>query len=485
MRAIPLLVALPLLGAAVTSHGQSPVRVGHVDERLVAVGDATQSYAQFLPAGYSAERRWPVLFVLDPRGRGLHALHLFTAAADRLGFVVLSSYNSLSDGPREPNVMAMNAMLASSEARLSIDPRRLYLAGFSGTARVVWDFALELRGHVAGVIGVGAGISFVANGPELTFAGDSSFAYFGGSGAEDFNYYEVQALAERLRVARVPSRVVTYPGPHDWPPAWVCARALEWLETRAMLGGRRVADSAWLRQHAMADLDSARRLESSGRLALAQELYDAVARDYRGMSEASDAARRAAVLYREPIVVRHRERDRALANDDQRQAEELRRVLGWADRQPGGPDSASLLARLRVASLREQSGSTDSLESAAARRILARIAVFLGFYAPRAYLERGAPDRALVMLRSAAAIAPLRGESCELLARARLMAGTPAGDGAGLCATPTRASPPASEKVRRLDRDGDGNARLALAFGERPCLAQPRVESHPVRGVDL
>jgi predicted esterase len=445
MRANPLVIALSLAAAAAPSRGQAPPRAGHVDERLVAVGDSTQSYAQFLPAGYSPERRWPVLFVLDPRGRALHALRLFTAAADRLGFVVVSSYNTLSDGPREPNVAAMNAMLASSEARLSIDPRRLYLAGFSGTARVVWDFALELRGNVAGVLGVGAGISFVANGPELTFAGDSSFAYFGGSGGEDFNYYEVQALGERLRVARVPSRIATYPGPHDWPPASVCALALEWLETRAMLGGRRVADSAWLRQHAAADLDSARRLERSGQLALAQELYDALARDYQGMTEGAAAAGRAAELYREPSVVRHRERDRTLANDDQRQADELQEVLGWADRQPAGPDTASLLARLRVASLRDQARSSDSLGSAAARRILARIAVFLAFYAPRAYLERGAPDRALVMLRSAAAIAPLREASCELLARARRMAGPPSGDDAGLCTAAIRSSAPAPE----------------------------------------
>jgi predicted esterase len=448
MRAIPLLLALALLSPGTTVVGQPVQRAGRLDERLVAVGDTTQSYAQFLPAGYTPDRKWPVLFVLDPRGRGLHALRLFTAAADRLGFIVVSSYNSLSDGPREPNVEAMNAMLASAEARLSIDTRRLYLAGFSGTARVIWDFALELRGTVAGVIGFGAGISFVANGPELTFAGDSAFAFFGGSGADDFNYYEVRALAERLRVARVPSRLVTYPGPHDWPPPAVCEQALEWLAMRAMLGGRRTVDSAWLRHHALADLDSARRLEMSGRVALAQEMYDAVARDYRGM-EASRAADRAEALYRDPAVVRLRERDRALANDDRRQADELQRVLAWADRQPGGPDSATLLARLRVAALRDQARAGDTLAGPAARRLLSRIAVFLGYYAPRAYLAHGAPDRALVMLRSAAAIAPLRGESCDMLARAHRLSGAPPDADARLCAPASRPSPPASEEDRR------------------------------------
>ena len=44
------------------------------------IDDTAQHYAQLLPAGYRADRRWPVLFVLDPRGRALHALRLFAEA---------------------------------------------------------------------------------------------------------------------------------------------------------------------------------------------------------------------------------------------------------------------------------------------------------------------------------------------------------------------------------------------------------------------
>ena len=91
-----------------------------------------------------------MLFVLDPRGRALLGLKLFQAAAARLGWVVLSSYNTLSDGPPEPNVNAVNAMLAWAQTHPALDPTRLYLAGFSGTARAGLGFAVALRGHVAG-----------------------------------------------------------------------------------------------------------------------------------------------------------------------------------------------------------------------------------------------------------------------------------------------------------------------------------------------
>ncbi|MFL5604856.1 MAG: hypothetical protein ACJ8AD_00285 [Gemmatimonadaceae bacterium] len=421
------------LGARSRARAQAP-SAGRVDERLVAADDTTQHYAQFLPSGYRTDRRWPVLFVLDPRGRGLHALRLFADGAERHGYVVLSSYNSLSDGAREPNVVAMNAMLESAQRRLSIDPQRIYLAGFSGTARIVWDFALEMRGHVAGIIGVGAGIPFVGNGPEVAFAGDSSFAFFGGSGEFDFNYEEVRALGERFRIARTPYRLVVYPGFHDWPPAAVCSLALAWLDTRAMLGGRSPVDTFQLGGRRVADLDSARALEARGRLADAEDLYDSIARDDRGSAEGTIASARAAALHRADVVVRYRERGRELARADQEQSLALQRVLTAADAESTPPDAETLLERLRIAELRRQASSTDSLASATARRLLSRTAVFLSFYAPRTYLARGAADRALLMLRAASAVAPLRGEACGLLDRAIALSALRADSDARLCA---------------------------------------------------
>src|ERR1051326_6655429 len=215
------------------------VGAGHVDERVTSTTDTAQHFALYLPPGYTTEPRWPILLVLDPRGRALLALQLFQDAAARLGWIVMSSYNSLSDGPPEPNVAAVNAMLAAAQTRWSIDSSRLYLAGFSGTARAALAFAVALRGHVAGVIAAGGALGFTLGGPETAFAGDSTFAYFGAAGTRDFNYEEVLAMAGRFQRTRVPYRVVTFEGPHSWPPADVCGDALGWLELGALLGGLR------------------------------------------------------------------------------------------------------------------------------------------------------------------------------------------------------------------------------------------------------
>lgn len=392
---------------------------GHVDERVTSTTDTAQHFALYLPPGYTTQRRWPILFVLDPRGRALLALHLFQDAAARLGWIVMSSYNTLSDGPPpEPNVAAVNAMLASAQGRWSIDTARLYLAGFSGTARAALAFAVALRGHVAGVIAAGGALGFTLGGPETAFAGDSSFAYVGAAGTRDFNYEEVLAMAARFRRTRVPYRVVTFEGPHSWPPADVCGDALDWLELRAMLGGLRTMDSSWARSRLEADVARAAELERAGRWVEALRLDEAIARDGARWGEGGAAAERATALRGSRAVTQYEAEARRLAERDQQQGLALPEKLSWARSQRDPPTLEALVAKLGIAALQRAVERGDSLEAASARRLLARLWVNLAFYEPRAYLATGSPDRALRMLEAAVSIGPIEGEACALLRQA-------------------------------------------------------------------
>lgn len=382
---------------------------------MIAASDSSQTFALYLPPGYAAARRWPILFVLDPRGRAMLALDLFRPAAERLGFVVMSSYNSLSDGPPEPNVRAINAMIASAQARLSIDPRRFYLAGFSGTARASLEFALELRGHVAGVFADGAAVGFSPDGIEVTFSGDSTFAYFAATGDGDFNHEEVRAAVERMRLSRVPNRLAVFAGPHSWPPADVCSRALEWFQLRAMVSGLTPFDSAWVRAQLAGDLARAQQLEAAGRWDDAERLFRAIAQDYRGWPDARDTDTHAESIVQRPAFRRYQDERRTVADADERQAPDLQRALTWARQQRSPPPLDALEDRLQIRDLQQRVARGDSVEAASARRLLARVSVFVSFYEPRTYLAAHDSARALRMLEAAIAIAPLRGESCSLL----------------------------------------------------------------------
>lgn len=418
-----------MIAAIVASRlgAQIPSSAGRLQERVVAASDTSQSYTLYLPPGYSTARTWPVLFVMDPRGRALLAEQLFEDAAARLGWIVLSSYNTLSDGPAQPNVTAMNAMLASAQ-RLSADPSRLYLAGFSGTARVALRFAAMLRGHVAGVIAVGGGLGVGGFGEtELTFGGDSTFAIFGAAGTRDFNYEEVFDMDERLLALRVPHRVVAFDGPHSWPPAGMCGDALEWLELRAMLSGLRPLDSSFVRTRLASELARATALAAEGHGADALRLNDAIVRDYAGWPEARAAVNRAATLRVDPKVTRYQSEAHRLAELSLRQDLELQRTLAVERAQREASTLEKFTSRLHIAELQKTVERGDSLEAATARRELARVYVWLAFYEPRTYLASGTPDapaRALRMFEAAVAIGPIQGEGCRLL-RETLAAATP------------------------------------------------------------
>ena len=417
-------VTAPLLLLSVAFAPIARAQGAHLDERVIAAGDSAQSFAQYLPPGYSANRRWPILFVLDPRGRAMLALDLFRPAAERLGFVILSSYNSLSDGPPEPNLRAVNAMIASAQSRLSIDTRRFYFAGFSGTARAALEFALELRGHVAGVLADGAAVGFAPNGIEMTFAGDSTFAYFAATGTADFNHEEVRAAVERMRLSRVPNRLTIFAGPHSWPPEEICARALDWFQLRAMVSGLAPLDSSWMRARLAADLASAEQFDRTGQWDHARRLFRAIAQDFAAWPDARDAGARAEAIAQRPAFRRYEDERRKVADADERQAADLQRALAWARQQRSPPPLDALEDKLGIRALQQQIAHGDSVEAASATRLLARVSVFVAFYEPRTYLAAHDAPRALRMLEVAAAISPLRGESCPLL-REAVSAATP------------------------------------------------------------
>lgn len=412
---ILLALAGPASGQS-TRVSPSPARL---DTLVVSRSDTTQTYARFLPPGYDAHRRWPVLFVFDPRGRAMRALALVRPAAARLGYIVLSSYNSLSDGPPEPNVKAINAMIADAQGELSIDPRRFYLAGFSGTARAAIGFAVQLKGHIAGVFGDGAALGFTPNGLEVTFARDSTFAYFAAAGTRDFNYEEVRSLADRLRVSHVPVRFVSFDGPHSWPPASVCEDALDWFEFRAMRGGLRSPDSAWIADRADAELALAANSWRSGQWDAAEELYGAIAREYPP-SHVVDSARAAfAAIDADPSFANFRRAEGRVMDRDEHEAHELSAALASLRGMQTLPDADAIRRAVGLPALDELAEHGDSLDRALAQRLEERVFVFLSFYEPRTYVQDGHPDRALAMLSAAATVHALQGESCDLLAHAR------------------------------------------------------------------
>ena len=106
---------------------------GQIIDRVTCAADSSQSYALFVPSGYTPSRRWPVIFAFDPGGRGRTPVERYQAAAERYGFIVVGSNNSRNGSTEFARTLA--AMTTDVAERLAVDPKRVYLAGMSGGAR--------------------------------------------------------------------------------------------------------------------------------------------------------------------------------------------------------------------------------------------------------------------------------------------------------------------------------------------------------------
>ncbi len=377
--------------------------LGKLVERVPCAGHPEQTYALYLPRGYTPERRWPILYAFDASSDGKSVAALFQSAAETYGWIVVSSWNTASDGPMEPNFKAMSALWPDTHARFSIDDSRVYAAGFSGTVRFACILALTSPGTITGIIGAGAGFPF-GSPPKK----GNPFVFFGTVGDRDFNYYEMNDLDAALAGLAVPHRIEHWAGPHAWPPATLATQAVAWMEMAAMKAGKRPKDAALVEAQWTADRAHAQGL-AAGHPADALHIWRSMAADYAGLRDARDIAeaeKEAAALAASPAcqkVLRDRE------ERDRRDKKILADGPGILARISAGNDPVTvgqIAAQLKIPEIKVRAASADPEESLSAKRI---INTYLGqtrFYLPQMYRERKEYDRAVFVLSVGAELLP-------------------------------------------------------------------------------
>jgi predicted esterase len=373
---------------------------GTLIEKVTCAGSPDQAYALYLPSNYTPERRWPILYAFDARANGRRVAELFRQAAETHGWILVSSWNTASDGPMEPNFTAIHALWADTHARFAIDDARVYAAGYSGTVRFACILALTAPGTIAGIIGAGAGFPF-GSPPKK----DNPFAFFGTVGDRDFNYYEMNDLDRAMGALSLPHRIEHFSGLHDWPPADLAMKAVAWMELQAMKAGKREKSPALIEAEWNRDREQAR-AQAATHPADALHTWSAMAADYAGLRDVAEAGREAAALAASPACQKElRERDER----DRRDKDLLARapaILARANPGNAPVTAAQIAAELKIPELKVRAASADLEESLSAKRILNTYMGQTMFYQPQSFLEKKEYDRAIFMLTVGAEIYP-------------------------------------------------------------------------------
>lgn len=118
--------ALLILLLATSGAGAAPdgIRPGEVIEAVPCKDYPGQSYALYLPSGYTPQKRWPIVYAFDPGAQGGSPLRLYREVAEKYGYILAGSNNSQNFLGAEEG-RAIQSMLDDTQARLAIDPQRI------------------------------------------------------------------------------------------------------------------------------------------------------------------------------------------------------------------------------------------------------------------------------------------------------------------------------------------------------------------------
>lgn len=173
-----------------TSSEMAP---GIVYSDLSLEGDTNQHYALYLPHTFTENSNLPLIVGFEPDGRGDKWMEHYYKTAEKLNFVFIAS-NTFKNGMDFMQLEKhYSALIEELKTRMSYNPSRIYVFGFSGGARAASYLASRFN-QINGLMAVGA----AANGNEY-FLNNKSFHYVQVLSYMDFNYLEIMSKASEFQ----------------------------------------------------------------------------------------------------------------------------------------------------------------------------------------------------------------------------------------------------------------------------------------------
>jgi len=348
--------------SAVAGNQQVQFPQAVIVEKVVCATNPEQSYALFLPPGYTPEKKWPILYAFDPLGRGSVPVKLFQDAAKEFGFIVVGSNNS-RNGIELNDIV--ETLWSDTHQRFTLDERRVYTTGFSGGARVASAVALSYRGAVSGVIAA-------SGGPPLSF--NTSLAkrlsFFGTAGTDDFNFPEMQRLKRRMDEVGVTNRLAIFEGAHEWPPPDTCSEAIGWMEIQAMKSGTRARNDELIDKRLAVKIRTAREYENSKKPYEAYLEYEALVSEFSGLRDMNEFAAVAERLKISKEVKAAIKSERTEEDDQAVLSEKLHTLIAGLQDVESYPETMAQLKSELSDLTRKSEGSKSTAEGRVARRVL-------------------------------------------------------------------------------------------------------------------
>jgi pimeloyl-ACP methyl ester carboxylesterase len=191
-------------------------------ERCIA--DSQNTYQYILPE--NPKEKLPLVIALDPHGNGLLAVKIFREAVSYIPCVVASSNLVKNNYPNYPQ--AIQQMIDDACTKFPVDRHQIYLAGFSGGARMAFEYAL--KNQVKGVLMCGAG-------PSQNPSEQLPFRLYMIAGTTDFNFSELYYNPFHKK-SEQEYFTDFFRGKHEWPSPSLLEDGLLYLSADVLSQGK-------------------------------------------------------------------------------------------------------------------------------------------------------------------------------------------------------------------------------------------------------
>lgn len=216
---------------------------GGVTDSLAIPSGTTDTYALYAPTNYSAEQKWPVVFVFDPKGRGATTANLFRVAAENQKYLIASSNINLTSKPIDSIIQTATAMMNSVLNSFPVDPGMVYTAGLGEGAQVGSALPLIYK-QMAGVMAIGN--SFV--NPNYLDR-NNPYMFIGIAGDKDYMVYEIENYLRFYDNQDFTTDVYYFDGKEDeWPNPSVITNAMSGFTLEAIKNGKRTKEEEFIQK---------------------------------------------------------------------------------------------------------------------------------------------------------------------------------------------------------------------------------------------
>lgn len=210
---------------------QISLRKGAVVDNLSVNDSISETFAIYLPATYSNEKSWPVIFVFDPEGRGKSVAQLFRQPGEEQGYIIVASNNIKSKDSLLNNLKVATRLMTRVFDLFSVDGNRIYTAGLAEGALVASAIPAVYK-NIQGVLAVG---DIWINADLLKKS--QNFSILGLVGTRDFRLYKMKESIRFLSKAGNKASLHTFDGTHQWPDSNIISHALGDFSLQSMSKG--------------------------------------------------------------------------------------------------------------------------------------------------------------------------------------------------------------------------------------------------------